>query len=116
MDPLALVRLTALMERTSGSSEIKIGLIDGPVATQHPDLAGGHLREIPGSGRMACARASSTACLHGTFVAGILSARRSSAAPAICPDCTLLVRPIFGEVTSGREHMPSATPRELAAA
>jgi subtilisin family serine protease len=116
MDPLSLVKLTALMERTSGSSEVKIGLIDGPVVTQHPDLAGEHLREIPGNNGTTCVQASSTACLHGTFVAGILSAKRNSPAPAICPNCTLLVRPIFSEVTSGREHMPSATPKELAAA
>ncbi len=56
------------------------------------------------------------ACLHGTFIAGILSAKRNSLAPAICPNCTLLIRPIFTETTSGREHMPSATPLELAAA
>jgi hypothetical protein len=37
------------MERTSGSPELKIGLIDGPVVTQHPDLAAEHLREIPGN-------------------------------------------------------------------
>ena len=47
--PLELVRLTALMEATSGSPEVKVGLIDGPVVTQHPDLASEHLREIPGS-------------------------------------------------------------------
>ena len=73
------------MERTSGSPEVTIGLIDGPVVTQHRDLAGEHLREIPGSNGTACVRASSTACLHGTFVAGILSAKRNSPAPAICP-------------------------------
>ena len=116
MLPLELVKLTALMERTSGSPEVKIGLIDGPVATQHPDLAGENLREIPGSSIARCSQAGSTACLHGTFVAGILSARRNSPAPAICPGCSLLVRPIFAEETTGREQMPSATPDELAAA
>jgi len=116
MDPLDLVKLTALMERTSGSPEVKIGLIDGPVATQHPDLAVEYLREIPGNNGATCTQANSTACTHGTFVAGILSAKRNSPAPAICPNCTLLVRPIFAEVTLGREHMPSATPKELAAA
>ena len=70
--PLELVKLTALMERTSGSPEVKIGLIDGPVVTQHPDLAGEHLREIPGNNGATCTQANSTACLHGTFVAGIL--------------------------------------------
>jgi len=116
MDSLDLVKLTALMERTSGSPEVKIGLIDGPVATQHPDLAVEYLREIPGNNGATCTQANSTACTHGTFVAGILSAKRNSPAPAICPNCTLLVRPIFAEVTLGREHMPSATPKELAAA
>jgi len=116
MDPLDLVKLTALMERTSGSPEVKIGLIDGPVVTQHPDLASGQLRELPGNNGATCTQANSTACLHGTFVAGILSAKRNSSAPAICPNCTLLIRPIFAEATSGREHMPSATPKELAAA
>ena len=116
MDPLALVKLTALMERTSGSAEVKIGLIDGPVITQHPDLAGEYLREIPGNNGARCIQANSTACLHGTFVAGILSAKRNSPAPAICPNCTVLVRPIFSEKSTGREQMPSAAPRELAAA
>lgn len=116
MLPIELVKLTALMERTSGSPHVKIGLVDGPVITQHADLARERLREIPGHNRAACTQADSTACLHGTFIAGILSAKRASPAPAICPDCTLLVRPIFSEKTFGREHMPSATPQELAAA
>ncbi len=116
MFPLELVNLTALMERTSGSPEVKIGLIDGPVVTQHPDLASEHLREIPGNNFSTCTQANSAACLHGTFVAGILSAKRNSPAPAICPDCTLLIRPIFAEKATGREQILSATPKELAAA
>ena len=116
MFPLELVRLTALMERSSGGSEVKIGLIDGPVMTQHADLQSGQLREITASQGATCIHAHSTACLHGTFIAGILAARRESPAPAICPGCTLLIRPIFGEASARREHMPSATPLELAAA
>jgi subtilisin family serine protease len=116
MNPLDLVKLPALMERTSGSPELKIGLIDGPVVTQHPDLAGEHLREISGNNGGACTQANSAACLHGTFVAGILSAKRGSVAPAICPNCTLLVRPIFAETTAANGEMPSAVPEELAQA
>lgn len=116
MDPLELVKLTALMERTSGSLDVKIGFIDGPVVSRHPDLAGEHLRQITGNDSGTCTHANSAACLHGTFVAGILSAKRNSPAPSICPACTLLIRPIFVEATSGREQMPSATPQELAAA
>jgi hypothetical protein len=114
MFPLELVKLTALMERTSGSPEVTIGLIDGPVATQHADLAAKQLREIHGNNGATCTQANSTACLHGTFIAGILSAKRNSTAPAICPNCTLLIRPIFTETTSERDHMPRATPLERA--
>jgi subtilisin family serine protease len=113
---LDLVNLTPLMKLTSGRPEIVIGLVDGPVVIGHPDLASENVREIPGKIGGTCAQASSLACMHGTFVAGILSAKRSSAAPAICPGCTLLVRPIFSETPAANELIPSAAPEELAAA
>lgn len=116
MNALDLIKLTALMERTSGRPEIIVGLIDGPVVMNHPDLAGENIREIPGKLRGTCASATGAACMHGTFVAGILCARRQSGAPAICPNCTLLVRPIFGDMTLGSEQMPSATPEDLVTA
>lgn len=115
-NPLDLVGLTPLMKLTSGRAEVAIGLIDGPVASRHADLVAANIREIPGTLAGTCARADSTACMHGTFVAGILCAKRGSAAPAICPNCTLLVRPIFAEGSSANAHMPSATPEELATA
>jgi subtilisin family serine protease len=105
-----------LTERTSGNRNVKIGLIDGPVFTQNPSFLSESLRELPGINGARCNQTNSSACLHGTFVAGILSAKRSSAAPAICPNCTLFIRPIFAETTFGRQQMPSATPQELAAA
>ncbi len=116
MNLLDMIKLTPLVARTSGRPDIMIGLIDGPVALTHPDLTGIQIREIPGRLRGTCAHASSAACRHGTFVAGILCARRSSPAPAICPNCTLLLRPIFAETPPGNGRMPSATPEELAAA
>jgi subtilisin family serine protease len=116
MTPLDLVRLTQLIDRTSGRPEVTIGLIDGPVVTNHPELANQHVREVCGNGSATCTQANSIACLHGTFVAGILSAKRGSIAPAICPDCTLLVRPIFSETIPGNGQVPSATPEELALA
>ena len=113
---LDLVNLTPLMELTSGRAETTIALIDGPVATDHQDLSTANIREIPGRQGGACARANSIACMHGTFVAGMLSARRGSSAPSIAPDCTLLLRPIFAESVSANSDMPSATPEELARA
>jgi subtilisin family serine protease len=116
MKPLDLVKLTSLTELTSGRPEIGIGLIDGPVAVKQSDFSAVTIREISGKQSGNCTQSNSTACIHGTFVAGILSANRNSVAIAICPNCTLLIRPIFAETTSGIEQMPSATPEELAAA
>ncbi len=116
MHALDSVKLTALMELTSGRPDLVIGLLDGPVALNHPDLARENIREVSGRLASTCAHASSAACIHGTFVAGILSAKRGSPAPAICPDCTLLVHPIFVEMTPGNGQLPSTTPEELAGA
>src|SRR5574337_129513 len=114
MTALDLVKLPSLMELSAGRSDIVVGLIDGPVLVGHPDLAG-NIREAPGSSA-ACSQAASAACLHGTFVAGVLSAKRGSIGAAVCPDCTLLVFPVFAEATAGAPDLPSAEPEALAAA
>ncbi len=116
MKSLDLIKLTALMEITSGRAETMVGLIDGPVVRDHPDLVGENIRDIPGKTNSQCTQANEAACTHGTFVAGILCGKRDSVAPGICPNCTLLVRPIFAERTAGSTQMPSATSEELAAA
>lgn len=113
--PCDLVKLGPLMERSAGRADVVVALIDGPVAMGHPDLARENVREI--AGRTGdCAVYDSAACFHGTFVAGILSARRGSAAPALCPRCTLVVRPIFSEGKRTSRGLPAATPQELATA
>src|SRR5215475_9456878 len=106
MDSIDLVRLRPLMSRSEGRPEIIVALIDGPVILTHPELACENIREIPGKRRGACTRAETVACTHGTFVAGILCARRGSVAPAICPGCTLLVCPIFSESSSSDWGIP----------
>lgn len=106
---LSLVHLTTLMQRTEGLPAIRIGLIDGPVAVDHPDLAAPMIELGP----VACRSTSGAACVHGTFVAGILGADRESAAPGLCPRCTLVARPVFHETTGG---MPQTTCQELALA
>lgn len=116
MTPMDSVGLTSLMRLTSGSPAITIGLIDGPIVGEHPDLAFDRIRTVPGKLIGTCARASSAACKHGTFVAGILCGKRNSVAPAICPGCTLLLRPIFTESTERNGAIPTATPEELATA
>lgn len=114
MGAFELARLAPLRQLTCGDPHVWIGLIDGPVALDHPQLAVERLRSLGDT--PTCSLAHSAACAHGTFVAGMFSARRTSAAPAICPDCTLLIRPVFAASSSSREGMPLATPDELAAA
>ena len=48
MTPIDLVRLTALRDRTSGSPDVVVGLIDGPVAVDRPDLANENISPNPG--------------------------------------------------------------------
>lgn len=117
LDPvLGLVNLPPLMELTSGRPEIVVGLLDGPVAAELSALASENIRHFAGNSG-GCSPSGGSACRHGTFVAGVLSARRSSSTAGICPGCTLLVRPIFLEVLAGDgEVMPQATPEELAVA
>ena len=114
MDALELVRLPGLMESTRGKAEIVVALLDGPVWQDHPDLLSGNIRTV-GESIAACRDTASEACRHGTFIAGVLAAQRGANAPAIAPDCTLLVRPVFLEAALAGKP-PSATPQELAEA
>jgi subtilisin family serine protease len=112
---LDLVRLRRLMSLTTGTSDIAIALLDGPVDAGHPHLVRESIHASSGAAT-ACRAPGGTACQHGTLVAGVLVGQRTSAAPAICPGCRLLVRPIFREESSTYGQMPAATLDELASA
>src|SRR3954451_11563930 len=115
-DAFQLTGLSQLMNQTAGDPGISVAIIDGPVAASHPAFANGTIRELPNSGG-ACMQPNSTACLHGTFIAGILAAGRSWPVPGICPACRFIIRPIFAEPRPGhRSPMPYARPEELGSA
>lgn len=117
MDPLNQIRLQSLMNISSGHSDIKIGIIDGPVELNHPAFQISNIKTARDSQLNACNNASSIACSHGTFVAGILCAKRGLSAPAICPNCEIILNPIFREdmdSTSNKSMIfPSVTAEEL---
>jgi subtilisin family serine protease len=117
MNALDMVALSRLMELTIGRPEIVIGLIDGPVFIRERNGWSNNIVQQVSSGAPSmCARPSSAACVHGTFIASVLSANRGASAPAICPGCTLLLHAIFPEAVTGTESMPSASADQLAAA
>ncbi len=99
------------MAVTSGRPEMVVGLIDGPVALDHPGLGPGRVRSIAAG--IVRPAASSMATSPGTFVAGVLVGRRGVSAPGICAACSVVSRPVFGESLPGAIQ---ATPGALAAA
>src|SRR4051794_21286885 len=96
---LRLVGLPLLMELTAGAPDVAVALIDGPVALDHPDLMTENISVLPVTAAATCIQPESVACTHGTYVAGILGAKRDCPVRGICPGCSLLVRPIFSETT-----------------
>ena len=55
------------MALTSGRPEVVVGLIDGSVLKQHPELVGATIREISGELSGQCVETGSTACVHGRY-------------------------------------------------
>jgi subtilisin family serine protease len=117
MNALALIRLQTLMDISKGSNDISIGIIDGPVDLDHPSFSNSNIRTAKESEYIECKRANSISRMHGTFVTGMLASERGSTAPAICPDCEIILRPIFNDghgETDNSNQFPSSTPQELA--
>lgn len=103
--------LPLLMERSAGRSDIVVGLIDGPVATDLVALAKARVHRL--SNEPDKLFSDSAARRHGTFVAAMLCAARGGAAPGLCPACTFVHFVIF-EPGSGDNGVPSADSRLLA--
>jgi len=117
MDPFEYTKLRSLMDISSGSREIVIGIVDGPIDFTHNAFQGSRIRTVRDSQLSACKNATSIACIHGTFVVGILGAKRGVSAPSICPACEIVLRPIFIEESSDNKTnnimLPQSTPEEL---
>ncbi|MDB9518930.1 S8 family serine peptidase [Roseofilum reptotaenium CS-1145] len=112
---LELINIKPLLAATSGRPEIVVGIIDGPVEGSHEDLQAASLRTLPAASEVIGQTKESIGCVHGTFVAGIICAQRGSQAPGLCPDCTVLVKPILCD-TGDFEQCLKVTPENLACA
>ena len=118
MDPLNQTGLPSLMNISSGDPNIIIGIIDGPVDLNHPAFHDSNIKTPRDLQVVACRNATNIACSHGTFIAGILCAKRGFLAPAICLNCKFIFNPIFKEETNNTNNknilVPSVTSEELA--
>lgn len=102
--------IDVLVQRSIGSPDVVVAVIDGPVSA-HPDLsAQATLRT-----NVYDPSADSGHTAHGTFIAGILAASRESAAPGLCPGCSFLSFPVFTANGAAPGRM-STSPARLAAA
>ena len=113
MSPIRQARLEPLMRRSRGSGSVAIGLVDGPVDTGHPGLAGASIRHLGPAGKGPQGGVAEPALRHGTFMAGCLVAGRETPAPGLAPECRLLVRPVFGVPEPG-DRVPSCTAMDAA--
>ena len=86
---------------------LSVAVIDGPydAAALHGILA----RTPVSLGNGSCGVSPDIACHHGTFIVGMLGARRNAPIPGLCPDCILLHVPLFID-----ESGPWANVAELA--
>ena len=86
-----------------------VAVIDGPY---DPAALSGVLANVPVSLEAgSCNPNPNSACVHGTFIVGLLGARHDTMIPGLCPDCRLIHVPLFADATS-----PSASVDELATA
>ncbi|MEU3664536.1 S8/S53 family peptidase [Streptomyces sp. NPDC032940] len=83
------------MARTSGATDLRVGLADGPVIVDHPGLSTSKI-EWSSAKDVANREADDVAALHATSVAGVLVAGHQSGALGMCPGITLVTRSVFG--------------------
>lgn len=113
-----IVRLDQLMKLTAGAASVTVAVIDGPVDVSHPLIPAERVRVHGRHSRSIC-EPDRLNCVHGTGVAGILHRIRDEGGGGICPNCTLLICPMFPNVIlppSNKFRVPTARPFELAAA
>jgi hypothetical protein len=100
------VELSRLSDTASTSNKdrygwptITVAVIDGP----YDAIGLSRILERPplSLGDGLCTRSIGSACAHGTFIIGLLGARRDVSPPGLCPGCKLLHIPLFNDSEAG---------------
>ena len=89
-------KLSLLSERTLGSPQICIAVLDGLVNLKHPCFQGADLTRLPTlvSGE---ADATGDMSLHGTHVASVIFGQPGSPVIGVSPRCKGLILPVFSD-------------------
>ncbi|NER98179.1 MAG: PatA/PatG family cyanobactin maturation protease [Symploca sp. SIO1B1] len=88
--------LSELQNRTQGSSEITVAVLDGIVDTDHPCFSGANLTRLP---TLVREQASATGHMstHGTHIASLIFGQPKSLVPGIASHCNGLLAPVFAD-------------------
>ena len=95
---------------------ITVAVIDGPYDSA--GLSQVLTKQPIELGSVHCLGPWSSACNHGTFIMGLLGARRDAAIPGLCPDCQLLHVSLFDnkkDVSAGIDDLAIAIVNAVAA-
>jgi len=93
---MTLTGLSELQNRTRGSSEITVAILDGPVDRAHPCFKGADLTALP-TLVPDVARSDGSMSGHGTHVTSIIFGQPDSDIPGIAPQCRGLIVPVFAD-------------------
>ena len=88
--------LAELRERTKGSSDISVAVLDGLVDTAHPCFEGANFTKIPTlvQGK---ASANGQMSTHGTHIGSLIFGQPKTSLEGIAPSCRGLLTPIFSD-------------------
>jgi len=93
---MTLTGLSELQNRTRGSSEITVAILDGPVDRAHPCFKGADLTALPTLVPDVASKDGSMSG-HGTHVTSIIFGQPDSDIPGIAPQCRGLIVPVFAD-------------------
>lgn len=90
--------LTMFWEKTTGTPQVRVAVIDGPVDVRHSAFQSAQLLQLSG---VSVDGGANPATTHGTRVAGLLFGSHASDTPGVTPDCTGLIVPVFHGSSEG---------------
>jgi hypothetical protein len=88
---ISVAGMAELWQRTLGSTDVTIAVLDGPCDIHHPSLRGAELEQLDGPG----VRLDGLAAEHGTFVASIVFGQHDTRVRGIAPRARGLIVPVF---------------------